>query len=301
MARYVARRFVFLLPLWLGVSVIVFVLMRLMPGDVAAAMLGGEGVASQAELDSVRHALGLDQPIATQYVTWVRGLLTLHLGQSLYGQKPVAAVIAARIAPTANLAALAVLLSLAIGMPAGVISAVRRNSRLDYVVRVVSILGLALPLFWLGILVSLFLALRYRWSVPLGYALPWQDLGQNLQKMVWPALILGYEQAAQVTRVARATMLDVLGQDYVRTAYSKGLSGRVVLIRHALRNALVPVVTAIGTNFALLLGGVVVLEAVFNIPGIGSLLVTSIERRDYPVVEVLLMGIATAVMMRRRC
>ena len=160
-----------------------------------------------------------------------------------------------------------------------------------------SIFGLAFPSFWLGILVSLALALLFRWSVPFEYKLPWEDPIVNIQKMIWPALILGYYQAALVARMTRSTMLDVLGEDYIRTAFAKGLSNLVVVIRHGLRNALIPVVTVVGIHFALMLAGVVVLELVFSIPGLGSLLIESIRRRDYPVVEILLLGTATVVMI----
>jgi peptide/nickel transport system permease protein len=297
MVQYMVRRLLYLIPLWIGVSVIVFVLMRIMPGDVAVAMLGEEGVASLEELASIRQALGTDQPIPVQYWRWLKKKATLDFGTSMYGSQPVLEVIFARAPPTINLAILATVIAVIIGIPLGVLSAVKRNTIMEYFIRVVSILGLALPSFWLGILISLTLALCFHWSVPFKYMLPWEDPVANMQKMIWPALIMGYHEAAMVARMTRSTMLDVLGEDYIRTAYAKGLRNRVVLIKHGLRNALIPVVTVVGIHFALILAGVVVLEMVFSIPGIGSLLVESIRRRDYPVVEILLLGTSTVVML----
>lgn len=297
MIRYIARRLLFLIPIWVGVSIAVFVLMRIMPGDVAAAMLGEEGVASEEQLDAVRRSLGLDEPLYIQYLDWIQHVATFDLGNSLYGNVPVTELIWSRLPATLNLAILASLISIVIGIPLGVISAVKRNTPIDYITRFVSILGLAIPPFWLGILVIVFLAVYFNYGVPFNYVLPWEDPWLNIQKMIWPALILGYEQSALIARMTRSAMLDTLAEDYVRTAYAKGLRGRAVVMRHALRNALIPVVTVIGVYFALMLGGTVVLEPVFNIPGLGSLLFESIRRRDYPVIEILLLFSVTVVLV----
>lgn len=295
MPRHIVQRALSLVPIWFGVSILIFVLMRILPGDLAAVMLGDN--ATPEALQSWRHYLGLDKPILEQYVRWVAGVVQLDFGRSFYTDEPVLQELLVKAGPTLNLALAAMVITLLIGIPLGVLAALYQDRWIDYISRVVSIAGLAIPTFWLGAMLLLGLALVLHWSLPMDYVGPFSDPSQNLQKMVLPALVLGYAQAAIVARMTRSCMLEVLREDYVRTARSKGLMERVVVLRHALKNAVLPVVTVAGVIFAVMLSGTVVVEMVFTIPGVGRLLVDSIYRRDYPVIETTLLAIATVVVL----
>ena len=266
MRKYIARRLLMLLPIWVGVSIFIFILMRIIPGDVAAVILGEEAAVSKEELENLRHSLGLDKPLYEQYGTWLWNAVHLDLGTSHITHQPVTSEILRRVGPSAQLAFMSLFVALIIALPIGILSAYRQDTWVDYLGRVLSISGLAVPNFWLGILLILFLLVQFDWSVPILYKSPFQDPVANLQKMVWPALISGSSGAALVSRMVRSSMLEVLREDYVRTARAKGLLERQVLVRHALRNAMLPVVTVLGIYFAILLSGQIIMESLFIIP-----------------------------------
>lgn len=296
MQTYVIRRLLILVPVLLGISIVVFVIMRLLPGDVAAMILSGpdgESSASPEALQTLRRNLGLDQPLHMQYLNWITGLVRLDAGQSLWSQRPVFQEVGERLPLTIELAVLALAISLTIALPLGILSALKQDTWIDYVFRVVSIGGLALPSFWIGTLTILALSLWFSYTPPLGYVRPTQDLWKNLQQLIWPALVIGYNNAAIVSRMTRSTMLEVLRDDYVRTARAKGLDMRTILVRHAFRNAVLPVMTIAAIQLGHLLGGAVLMETIFTLPGIGRFLIDAIFRRDYPVVQtiIVLMGV----------
>jgi peptide/nickel transport system permease protein len=293
--RYIARRLIFLIPTVVFVSVIIFSLMRVLPGDVARMILigpGGEGVAREEDIAKLRQELGLDRPLPVQYLAWMRGVLTLNPGISLWSSEPIRQEIATRLPLSMQLALMAGAISLVVAIPSGIISAVRQRTVLDYGTRVFSIAGLSLPNFWVGTMIILFLVYTFQWTPPLGYRGPLEDPWANFQQLIWPALALGYNQAAIVSRMTRSSLLEVLREDYVRTARAKGLAEWVVIIRHAIRNALLPVVTLSAIQFGYTLGGTVVMETVFTLPGVGRYLVDAIAHRDYPVVQTLVLMFA---------
>lgn len=294
MRQYIIRRILLLVPVLVGVSLIIFTLMRVLPGDVAVMMLSGSGqtAVDPAAAAKLRQDLGLDKPLYEQYLTWVWQLVHLDAGKALRTDVPVFQEILRRLPLTLELAALSVLLSLVIALPLGVISALRQDTWVDYVFRVVSIGGLAMPTFWTGIILVLVLLIVFRWQPPLGYAGLIDNPVKNLQQIVWPVLVLGYYLSAAVSRMTRSCMLEVFRQDYIRTAWSKGLRERVVVYRHALKNALLPVVTILAFQFGTLMGGAVVMETIFTLPGLGSVLVESIVFRDYPMVQTIVLLIA---------
>ena len=277
------------LPVLLGVSVLIFVLMRVIPGDVARLLLsgGGEGgAASEQAVAKVRQELGLDKPLHVQYINWIASIARLEGGHSYFSGRPVFQEIAQRLPLTVELAAFTIVVAVLIAVPLGALAAVRQDTWLDYVLRVVSIGGLAMPTFWTATLIILGLAVIFGALPPLGVTSNLlDDPLRTLQQLVWPALALGYYDAAMISRMTRSQMLEVMRQDYVRTAWAKGLRERMVILRHALRNAVLPVITIIGLQFAYLLGGTVIMEKIFFLPGMGSALVDSIIRRDYPVIE----------------
>ena len=294
MSRYIAGRLLALAPTLLGVSLIVFAIMRWLPGDVTLIALGGGQGVSEAQLAEYRTQLGLDRPRVQQYIDWVSDLLRLDLGRSLLTKEPIRDELAQRLPVTFELALGAVLVSNLLALPIGVLSAVYQDRLPDYCFRLFSIAGLALPLFWIQSLVrNLILPKYFGWLPPPGYADPWEDLGKNLQQMWLPVLLLGYAQSAIVSRLTRSTMLDVLREDYIRTAWAKGLRGRSVVIRHAVRNALLPVLTLAAIQLGALLGGAAITEFVFGLPGVGRYVVDSIRNRDYPIVQAVVMLVAT--------
>jgi peptide/nickel transport system permease protein len=283
-----------MVPTLLGVAVATFVLLRVAPGDIAVLHLGGEGgIVTQADIQAERARLGLDQPAWLQFVTWVGGLLHGDLGRSMWTDRPVSTEVSLRFGLSLELAILAVVVSLAVALPMGTLSAVARNTPLDYAVRVFSVGGLAMPAFWLGILMILFLLILFRWSPPVSFTPLLVDPLANLSQLVWPALAVGYRSAAVLARMMRSALLEVLREDFVRTARAKGLREQVVVTRHAARNAVLPVVTLAGLEFATLLGGLVVTEQVFNLNGLGKLLVDAISHRDYTMTQALVMLTAT--------
>ena len=297
MATYIVRRILLMIPTLLGAVTLIFVLMRLLPGDVALYILGsGESseINKQA-LQQIREDLGLDQPLIVQYGQWLWGVVRLDFGNSYWTRQPVIEELKRRYPITANLAVMSLLLGTLIAIPVGVLSAVRQDTLADYAARIFVISGLSLPNFWLAILIILGLVHYFRWLPPLDYAPFWVDPWQNLKQLAFPALATGYRLSAIGARMTRSSILEVLRDDYVRTARAKGLQEYVIVLKHALRNALLPVVTIIGLELLTLFGGLVVIETVFTIPGIGRFLVDAITHRDYPSVQALVFVIALFV------
>ena len=290
MTAYIIRRLLLLFPVLMIVGIIVFTLLHLAPGDPASMMLGREATLEQKE--ALREQLGLNEPLPVQFVDWFWGVLQLDFGESLFIGKPVTEALLDRVEPTGLLALYSLTLSVVIAIPAGVIAAVRPNSLLDRALMIVSISGAAIPGFFLSILLILLFAVILDWLPSGGYVDIGDDPVKHLSYMVLPAAALGFSGAGLLARVVRSTMLDTLNEEYVRTAYAKGLTQQRVVLGHALRNALIPVMTVIGILLASLLGGAVVIETVFNIPGMGRLLVQSVTRRDFPVVQGAVMTIA---------
>jgi peptide/nickel transport system permease protein len=273
-----------IVPTMLLVSVLVFGLQQLMPGD-PAAVLAGEERGDPAVLAQIRAELWLDRPVPLQYAHWVSNVVQGNLGYSWRTRQPVAQLIGQKLPVTAQLGVMAFAIAVAIGVPAGVLAAVRRNSAWDYAANAVGLAGLSMPTFWLGIMLILLVSVNLRWLPPSGYVPLTEDIGRSLATTIMPAFVLGYAIAAVLMRHTRSAMLSVLGQDYVRTARAKGLPERRVILRHALRNALIPVVTLGALELGTLLSGAVLTEQVFSIPGFGKMVVDAVFNRDYPVVQ----------------
>jgi peptide/nickel transport system permease protein len=292
---YLARRFGLMLVTLFGISVIIFVMLRVAPGNIADILFDAAGFVDPAEKKAIMAELGLDKPLVVQYLAWVGGLLHGDLGYSYVTDRPALAEILPRIPITARVAGLALTFAVMIGVPLGVISAVRQNTRLDYLLRVASLSGLSLPSFWLGLLVLMF-AVAWFGTIPIYSDAPksfWAELGMYSI----PAAVVGFRSSALMMRLTRSSMLEVMRQDYIRTARAKGASERVVNYRHALKNAVLPVITVIGLEAAFLLGGLIVTETVFNIPGVARFLVEAIRWRDYPIVQNIIMYIAVIVVL----
>lgn len=292
MGRYILRRLVAMIPVIFIVSLIVFSLIHLTPGDPAQTMLGEE--ATPKEVAALRAKLGLDQPLPVQYVKWAGAVLHGDLGRSIRSNQPVSEAIRDRLPVTVELALLAMVISLVIAIPVGVVAAMRRNSVADAASTVAALLGVSLPNFFLAILLILVLAVKLRWLPPFGYVPLLKDPAGNLERMIMPAITLGTALAAVVMRQMRSSLLEVLGQDYIRTVRAKGL-GELRMVRfHALKNALIPVVTVVGLQIGGLLGGAIITETIFALPGIGRLLVDSIFQRDFPLVQGVVLFVAVA-------
>ena len=294
MVRYATRRLLLMLPTLLVVAVLIFVLVRVIPGDIVELRLvSGGSFVTRSVIEAERARLGLDKPISRQLGDWLVGLPRFDLGTSMWTGEPITHEIALRFQLSLQLAIMSTLIAVALAIPLGILAAVRRGTWMDSAVQVVSVAGLATPSFWLGILLLLFLLTYFHWLPPLTFTPPWVDLRANLLQLIWPALAVGYRYSAVTTRMTRSAMLEVLREDYVRTAWAKGLTQQVIVGRHALRNALLPVVTVIGLEFAFLVGGLVVTEQVFNLNGIGKLFVDAIAHRDYTMIQGLMLLVAT--------
>lgn len=287
MLGYVLRRILAVIPVLVIVAVFVFLLLRLTPGDPAAIIAGDQ--ATPAQLERIREAMGLNDPIPVQFARWVVQLARGDLGTSLISNQPVTQLIEARIGPTISIAVLTILMSVVIAVPMGVLAAWRHKKWVDYVVMSFSVLGFSVPVFVIGYLVILLFSIRLGWFPVQGFTPINEGLGPFLHRAFLPALTLTTIYVALIARMTRANMLEVLGEDYIRTARAKGAPERTVLFHHALRNAAVPILTVIGTGFALLISGVVVTESVFNIPGIGRLTVDAVLARDYPVIQAMIL------------
>jgi peptide/nickel transport system permease protein len=290
---YIANRILLMIPTLLGVAALVFFLLRVMPGDIVELKLKADGAAvTEDVLQQERARLGLDKPLGAQFADWMAGLVTLDLGTSMWTGRPVAFEIGIRLELSLQVAIMATIIAVLIAIPLGTVSALFQNSWIDYVVRILAIAGLAVPSFWLGMLLILLLLTQFSWLPPITFTPLWQDPGTNLAQLIWPALAVGYRYSAVATRMTRSTLLEVLREDYIRTARAKGVYERLVVVRHAMRNALLPVVTVIGLEFAFLIGGLVVTEQVFNLNGIGKLFVEATSRGDYTMIQALVMLVA---------
>jgi peptide/nickel transport system permease protein len=292
MYKYVLRRVLLAVPVLLLTSLMVFGLMRVLPGDALTVLMAESGNIGEKELQRVRKDLGLDRPYHEQYLLWLWQMMSLSPGDSLFTGEPIAVSIRKAIPVTLELTALAMILGLAIAVPIGVLSATRQDTPSDYAGRMVAVSGLSLPDFWLGTLVITFAAIWFRWIPPIGYSSVWESPTRNLQQFLLPAAVLGFRLSAATMRMTRSTVLEVLHEDYVRTAWAKGLEGRMVVYKHALKNALIPVVTVVGGQLGILLAGAVVVETIFALPGMGRLTVEAILYRDYPVVQTNVMLVA---------
>ena len=287
MIRYLTQRALAFIPTLLGVSLLIFTAIRLVPGDAITAMLGTEsGMLTDVQRESLRAYFGLDKPPVVQYFNWLGNALRGNLGLSVrYGQ-PVLNIIVSAFPVTLQLALMALIIALVLGVPLGVLSAISRDSVIDLFARLFALLGLAMPNFLLGTLIIFVLSVYFKYLPNSGnYAQLWDNPGRNFQQMIFPAITLGFAFSASVMRTTRSAMLEVMGQDYLRTARSKGLADRTVILRHALRNALIPVVTITGVELGYLLGGTVIIEDIFSLPGIGRLVFNAISQRDYALVQ----------------
>jgi peptide/nickel transport system permease protein len=296
MYRYIIQRILLVVPTLLGAASLVFLLMRLIPGDICVVRLGSGGGTFDERAVAACHAeLGLDRPILLQFFDFIWGLCRFDFGTSMWSGKPVSYEIAARFPISLEIAILATVVAVAVAIPFGTISALKQNSVTDLVVRVIAIAGLATPGFWLGILLILAIlnisqiAFGAPWMPPIDYVPLWKDPVRNLSMAIWPAIAVGYRTSAVTMRMTRSAMLEVMREDYIRTARAKGLVERIVVNRHALKNALLPVVTLIGIESAFLIGGLVVTEQVFNLNGIGRLLVQAVQNQDYTLTQALVM------------
>ena len=295
MQQYVVRRLLAIIPLMIGVSVVIFFVMRVLPGDVAAAIAsrGSPDTApTEAEIEAVRLALDLDRNIFLQYVEWVWDALRFDLGDSYFTGNSVREDIIRKLPVTIELGLLSILIAWVIAVPVGIVSAVKQDSVWDYVGRIFSISGLAVPTFWAGILTILIMSRWFNWLPPLGYREFFEDPRGNLLQLIFPALALGWTLSATAARMTRSAMLEVLREDYIRTARSKGLQENIVIVRHALRNALIPVVTLAGFMISLVIGGTVIIESIFSLPGMGRYLLDAIHARDFPVIQGVVLLIA---------
>ena len=295
MAGYLVRRFLLMLLTLFGISVIIFVLLRIVPGNIVDILFDAAGYVNPAERAHLEAELGLDRPIPLQYAAWIGGLLHGDLGYSYVSEKPALAEILPRIPVTARLAGLALVFSILFGVPLGVLSAVKQNTSLDYALRVLSLSGLSMPAFWLGLLI-LMAFVASTGTIPIYSADP-KSFWDSLIMYSVPAAAVGFRSSALIMRLTRSSMLEVLRQDYIRTARSKGASENAINYHHALRNAVLPVITVIGIEAAFLIGGLIVTETVFNIPGVARFLVEAIRWRDYPIVQNLVMFIALIVVL----
>jgi len=296
MQRYIVGRLVLMIPTLVGVAILTFVIMRAVPGDIVALRYAGSNV-PQEVIDQERHLLGLDQPLWAQFTDWMTSISRLDLGQSLWTGHSVVEEVQVRMPLSIELAVLATLFAVLLAIPLGVIAAVKQDTWIDYVIRVFSIGGLAMPSFWIGIMMVLITLTFWGWAPPVVFTPLFDDPVANLAGLILPAIAVGYRYSAVSMRMTRSTVLEVLREDYVRTARAKGLRETLVVVRHALRNALLPVVTVVSLEFAFLIGGLVVTEQVFNLNGIGKLLVDAVAHRDYTLVQALVLLLAAVFVL----
>jgi peptide/nickel transport system permease protein len=294
MLHYVIKRVLLMIPTLLGVAVVIFVLMRLLPGDIVEVRLASEGGYVSAETIASESArLGLDRPVWQQFVEWMWALLHGDLGESMWTGRPITYELGIRFQLSLQVALMSTLIAVVLAVPLGTLAALKQDTWVDYAVRAFSIAGLATPSFWLGIVMILGFLIVFRWVPPMVYTPIWEDPWRNLSQLIWPALATGYRYSAVAARMTRSAMLEVLREDYVRTARAKGLWQRLILRRHALKNAMLPVLTVVGLEFAFLLGGLVVTEQVFNLNGLGKLFVDAVTHYDYTLVQALVLVVAS--------
>jgi peptide/nickel transport system permease protein len=295
MHTYLLKRFLLIFPTLFGVAVVTFLLIRIIPGDVVELRYAGDrGAVSQELLDQERARIGLDKPVWRQFAAWIWGVARLDFGESMWTGAPIWQEIKLRFALSLQVAVMATIVAVLLAIPLGVLAALKQDTWIDYAVRIFSIAGLAMPSFWLGIVLILMLLIVFRWLPPMVYTPFWVSPWQNMAQLIWPALAVGYRYSAVATRMTRSAMLEVLREDYIRTARAKGLMQKLVLSRHALKNAMLPVLTVVAIEFAFLIGGLVVTEQVFNLNGIGLLFVQAVAHRDYTLLQALVMLVAGA-------
>ncbi len=292
MGGYILKRFAFMVPTLFGISVAVFLMVRLLPGDIIDVLLGGDLAATDEMKEQARKQLGLDGSYVTQYWNWVSGMVTGDFGFSFRNTQPVSEILVNAVPITLELVFLGLFIAVIVGVPLGVLSAVKRDSRHDYAARVGGLVGVSIPNFWAATLLLLFTSRVFGWVPPLTYVPIYEDPIENLSQFILPAISISVFTLAIVMRMVRATMLEVLSQDYVRTARAKGVVHKVVVSRHALRNALIPVVTVVGFEVGILMGGSAIVEIIFGLPGVGNTLINAIFNRDYPVVQAATMLLA---------
>ena len=298
MRQYAAKRIGLFIPTVLLVTVIVFVVMRLIPGDPALAILSADDAAyTEQELQELRVQLGTDRPIVVQYLDWMSGLLRGDFGTSFWWNGPVMDRLGERIPVTIELAILGIALAVVCAVPLGVISAIKPDSPIDYVSRIFTLVGISIPTFFSGILLTLILIRAFGWLPPLGYEDIWDDPWANIKQMMLPALALGFYDMAFIARVTRSSMMEILREDYMRTARSKGLRERIVLSRHGLKNAVLPILTISGWQFGRLFGGTVIIERIFLIPGVGQLLIDAVFQRDFPTIQAIIVIVAVSIVI----
>ncbi|MEQ8320464.1 MAG: ABC transporter permease [Rhodospirillales bacterium] len=296
MSKYIIQRVLLMIPTLIGAGILVFFLMRMIPGDICELRLAGTGLAvDQEQIDICRENLGLNRALPVQFIDFMIGFVTFDLGDSMWTGKPITEEIGLRFQLSLQVAIMATIVATVIAIPLGAISAIKQDTWLDYAVRIFSIAGIAIPSFWLGIMIILGLLIITQqvtgipWMPPIEYKAIWVDPMHNLSQLIWPAVATGYRYSAVATRMTRSALLEVLREDYIRTARAKGLVEKIVINRHALKNSMLPVVTIIGIEFAFLIGGLVVTEQVFNLNGIGKLFVDSVSNHDYTMVQALVM------------
>jgi peptide/nickel transport system permease protein len=295
MRQYILKRLLLMIPTLFGVAVLVFFLLRVAPGDIVELKYAGSGTFAPKEaLDRERKQLGLDKPLVQQFGSWIVGVARLDFGTSMWTGQPIAQEIKVRLELSLELAVMATVVAMVLAIPLGTLAALKQDTWIDYLVRIFSIGGLSMPSFWLGIVIILGFLIVFKWMPPLTFTSFWTDPRANLAQLIWPALAVGYRYSAMATRMTRSSVLEVLREDYVRTARAKGLWEGAVVVRHALSNALLPIVTVIGLEFAFLIGGLVVTEQVFNLNGIGMLFVESITHRDYTMTQALVLVVSSA-------
>ena len=297
MKTYLVQRLSVALLTLLGMSLVIFALLRLAPGDIVDILFAAAGYVDEQQKQEILKELGMDRPLWLQYVDWLWGIVTGELGKSYRYELPTWQLIRPLLPVTLELAVLAIVISVLLGVPTGVISAIRQDTGLDYMLRVLSLAGLSMPSFWLAMVIILACVAWLGWIPPMTYVSPAQNLRLHLVQFLLPALAVGYRSSALIMRITRSALLEVLREDYIRTARAKGQAARVVVWRHALKNAMLPVVTVIGIEFAFMIGGLVVTETVFNLPGVARFLVQAILWRDYPMVQNLVMFISIVVIL----
>jgi peptide/nickel transport system permease protein len=293
MLRYTINRLLLMIPTLLGVAVLVFFMLRVVPGDIVEVKLRGDGGnVTQEVLDMERKRLGLDRPVLVQFKDWMIGLATLDLGKSMWTERPVIEEISLRLELSLEVAILATMIAVLLAVPLGAVAALMRDTWVDYAVRIITIGGLSIPSFWFGMLIMLSLLAFFNWLPPIVFTPIYVDPVANLTQLIWPAMAVGYRYCAVTARMIRSSLLEVMTEDYIRTARAKGVFEKLVVSRHALRNALLPAITVIGLEFAFLIGGLVVTEQVFNLNGIGQLFVQSVSRNDFMLIQGMVMMIA---------
>ena len=301
MQEYIIRRVLLAIPTLIGAVTLVFLVMRILPGDIAALMLQGSGEigvqADEEQLQALREQLGINKPLYAQYLTWLWDAIRFDFGDALWTNRPVWDEFKLRYPLSLSILVLAMITALSIAIPAGIISAVKQDTWIDYGLRIFTLAGLSIPSFFVAILVILYLLRYYGWTTPLEYEPIWKDPWQNFQRLIFPSLAIGYRLSAIGARMTRSSMLEVMREDYVRTARAKGLREQMVIWRHALKNAILPVLTLIGIELLVLFSGVVIVETLFIIPGVGKLLVDSLFRRDYIIVQGLIFVFAIFVLI----